>query len=199
MAKLKFPKQSPVGGWPYRQMDTGFVAEGDSLEAVVKVVIAHRKHLGLTPTDEPTVRAEVERQYCARMGLRDCRAEPGDDWVPQPDRPRASITNILAFSQAAIAWLGTGREMVEMSELKRRAEICRKCVLNQNLAGCKCARFYKAIEKAIPAERREPGLGYCLACECSLVAKTNLPKSIIDAGNEGKNYPYVATCWQRER
>lgn len=200
MATLRSKGTKPPLGFWFIEPTSQLRIEGDSLGELVGRIIQHRVYKGLAPTDHATVQLEAERQICTRLSQSECRSEGRDDeWVPI--KSKIGIPNpmaILGFSRAAIDWVAGGQQLVPLDEANRRAAICRGCQNNTALTGCKCSSFYKVINKAIPADRRLPGLGVCAACSCSLVAKVNLPMEVIESSNKGRDLQFPDFCWQRK-
>lgn len=200
MATLRSKNTVPPRGFAFIVPESKLTITEESLDSLVLKVIQHRVHIGTTPTDYETVELEIQRQICSRLTESECRSEGiSDEWVPIKDAvgipsPKA----ILGFSKAAIEWVASGRDLVPQSEAQRRREICIKCSLNISVGGCKCSLFYKAVAKAIPPERRFPGLGVCIACSCSLTAKVNLPMNVIRESNKGRALDFPGYCWQNE-
>lgn len=201
MALLKRWRQSPPGGFTYRQAETALTITAENGDALVDQVVAHRVYRNLTPTDRETVRLEIERQICVRLGHSDCRPESKDDpWVPQDGtKPRMGMTQILAFSRAALAFIKSGGALAPMEVVRERAVGCLQCPLNIPLVGCSCTIFYKAVAAAVPDDRKIEGLNLCQACGCSLVAKVNLTDEQIVESNEGRKISWPAqACFQKE-
>lgn len=199
MAKLKHPHTAPPGGWKYRQPQTGFVASGDSLHKLVANVVAHRIYKGLEPQSENLVRIDVERQICDALGTHDCQPDSfGDPWVPQPERARLTLSDVLNFSAAMLNWIREGRELAPIELAQRRRKVCLECPLNQSFSGCKCAKLYEMVAKIVPPERRFGDLHGCMACGCALQAKVNLPDEILDRAESGREISWPAYCWRRK-
>ncbi len=201
MAVLKRRSQQPPGGFIYRQSETDATIKAENMDRLVDKVAAHRVYKGLTPTDRPSVQLDIERQICTRLGRLDCRKENADDtWVPQDNmREVVTMSGVLAFSKAAIAFLASGGEMAPMEEVKRRAAICRECPLNQPMTGCACNLFYKVLDTTIPADRRVEGMHVCRACNCSLGVKVNLTDAQVRVSNEGRTIDWPdQACWQKD-
>lgn len=200
MALLKRRNQSPPGGFVYLQTETQATIKGENEDQLIDYVVAHRQYKGLTPTDREAVRKEIERQICVRLGHGDCKPEGKDDkWVPQDgSKPVIGMTQMIAFSKAAMAFVASGGELAPMEEVKRRAAICLRCPLNQPVSGCSCGIFYKAIEAAVPRARTIEGLNLCMACSCSLVAKVNLTEEQVVISNDGRKIAWPdQECWQK--
>lgn len=194
MATLKYPATAPPGGFIYLQAETKLRLDGDSLHALIAKVISHRRYKGLKPDDEPTVRLEVQRQICTRLGRNDCTAEEMDSWVPQPNNPRFTLSDILAFSRTMLELIKSGKGLVNIHEAERRRAICVGCPLNQRATGCKCGILYKMIDAMIPRERRFADLHICGVCHCSNAAKVNVPLAAIRA--DGRKLDFPVHCWQ---
>jgi hypothetical protein len=191
---------TPPGGWWYVQRETLARLTDMSLAGLAGTVIEHRRHKGLGPLDAEAVALEIERQICQRLGECDCvREGPGDGWVPMQEGALfPSLDEISRATTAGIEWLRGGGGFVSEAEWRRRAGICMGCQLNSPVAGCKCGAVYKAVESAIPKERRREGLWICGACRCSLNVKTNLPADVVRASNEGAGLVFPQGCWQNE-
>lgn len=202
MARLKHRYEVPPLGFWYLQKETALRIEGESLRDTATKVIAHRKYKGLGPLDLATVEREVEQQICSRLGKFHCQADgPDDPWIPRETKSTVlRLGSILAFSRAAFAWFASGRELVTQEKAQARATGCAGCPLNQPLTGCKCGSVLKIIQSVVPAEKRFEKLGVCTVCECSLPAKVWLPRSVVDASNEGRKlrFPTDGSCWQSE-
>ncbi len=200
MALLKRRSQQPPGGFIYRQSETDMTIKGENEDQLIDKVIAHRVYKGLTPIDREEVRKEIERQICVRLSRLDCKPEgPNDHWVPQDNmREVVTMSGVLAFSKAAIAFLASGGEMAPMEEVQRRAAICRECPMNQPMTGCACNLFYKVLDTTIPADRRVEGMHVCRACNCSLGVKVNLTDKQVIVSNEGRKISWPEQqCWQK--
>ncbi len=201
MALLK-SRSTPPGGWTYLQAETQAIITDENKDALVDRVVEHRKYKGLTPTDREEVRKEIERQICSKLGHNECRKEgPEDKWTPRDgSKPKVGMTQVLAFSKAAIAFITSGGELVPIEEAQRRAEICRACHFNQEMTGCSCDIFYKILDAAIPKARKLPGLHVCGVCNCTNSVKVNLTKEQVLASNKGRDlqWPIETACWQRD-
>lgn len=200
MATLKHRRQSPPGGFVYFQKETEFTIKGENEPQLIDLVVAHRKYRNLHPQEPELVRLDIERQICTRLSREECRPESGDDkWVPQDGRRQpVTMSNVLSFSKAAIAFLASGGEMAPMEEVQRRAAICRGCPMNQPMTGCACNLFYKILDKTIPDSRRLQGLHVCRSCNCALGVKVNLTAAQVVASNEGRKIDWPEQeCWQK--
>lgn len=200
MAILKRRNETPPGGWVYFQKETEYTMKSENEDSLIALVVAHRKYRNLQPQEPALVALDVERQICVRLGFGECKREgTGDAWVPRDgSKQPVTMSGVLAFSRAALAFLASGAELAPMDEVARRAAGCRACPLNQPMSGCACNIFYKAIDAAIPRARRFDGLHVCRACDCSLVAKVNLTPAQIVVSNEGRNITWPEQeCFQK--
>ena len=197
MALLKFPNDQPAGGWQFIQADTALRLTSDSLTALADLVVAHRKHKGLTPTDKASVLLEIQRKICTRLTTKECRSEgPSDPWHPlQSLTETITLSAVLNASRAFFTWLTSGKPMVDITENERRRQICITCPLNDVMSGCRCSVFYKAIAAAVPQERQYADLHVCLACKCSLKAKCATPAELIALTEKGRGIQYPVHCW----
>lgn len=203
MALLKKHNETPPGGWTYFQRETEFTIKAENENQLVDMVTAHRQYRNLQPQDKASVQIDVERQICTRLGNLECKAEgKSDPWVPQnPVRNVVTMSMMLSFSKAAMAFAASGGELATMDEAKRRAQMCNDCPLAIPVAGCSCGTFYKAIEAVLPAERRfGQEKKVCMVCNCSVAVKLNLTEEQIVISNEGRGeLPWPATpCYQKE-
>ncbi len=202
MATLRYPREVPPKGFWFIQRESQLKIDGESLDELTKRVVDHRQYKGYEPTDFATVRLEVERQICSRLGKFHCKPEgPDDKWVPMEAKSTViKLGSVLAFSRAAFEWFTTGRETVTREKAQARADKCAACPINWPLTGCKCGKVMKLIQKAVPADKQFANLGVCMVCECSLPAKVWLPRNVIDASNAGRDlkFPQDGSCWQAD-
>lgn len=185
----------------YFQKETEFTIKAENRDNLVDLVVKHRQYRNLHPQQPALVALDIERQICVRLGHDECRPEGGEDkWVARDGRkPGVTMSGVLAFSKAALAFIASGAELAPMEEVHRRAAGCRGCPLNQPMTGCACNIFYKALDAAIPRSRKLEGLHVCRACDCSLVAKVNLTAEQIIVSNKGRQITWPAQeCFQRE-
>lgn len=197
MAVLKHQGTAPPGGFKYKQLETGLTMTGDSLQDLVAKVASHRRYKGLKPDGEEMIALEVQRQICTRLGKEDCKEETGGDkWVPVPVMPRFTLQDFLAFSRTMLEFIKVGGAIVPIDEAQRRRAICVACPLNQRATGCKCSVFYKAVEAAVPKERRWDDLHVCQLCSCSLQAKVQVPMDVLIADRRKIDWP--VHCWMKD-
>lgn len=197
MARMKFPATVPPRGWAYIQADTKLKITGESLSDLAAKVVAHRKYKGLPGADKETATLDIERQICSRLSKRDCTAEGlEDEWKPVSDNPNVRLGTVMAVSKVLFDVVALGK-LAPKDQAAQRGEVCKGCPLNNAMTGCKCSIFYKTINKFIPLERRDPELGVCGACSCSLNAKVNIPIEAIQKADTGRNIEYHANCWVR--
>lgn len=196
MARLRNRRDVPNGGWKYIQKESHLKIEGESLDDLAKKVIAHRAFKGYSRATTDEAKQDIERQICTRMSGRECIAEGLDDeWVPVNAVPLPSLLTVMSASKAAFAFVAGGSQLVDDAERLRRTEICLTCPCNAFLTGCKCSSFYKLLNKTLPMEKRDMGLGVCSICQCSNQLKVNMPANVIKAGDRGRNLAYPAGCW----
>lgn len=201
MALLR-TRSTPPGGWTYLQVETQAKITAENEDALIDQVIAHRQYKGLPNSNRAETKNEIERQICVRLGHLDCAPEgDGDKWVPQDgSKPTIGMMEIISFGKAALEFISSGAELAPMEEVNRRAEICRRCVLNSPITGCNCSVFYKILDATLPASRKLEGLHVCGICHCSNAVKVNLTEAQVLASNEGRNlvWPTEVPCWQAE-
>ena len=197
MATLRNPNEAPPGEFQYTEYRTGLRFKEHTLVDCISKVIEHRRHRGLMPQDYLTVRAEIERQICARLGNDHCKSEgPDDTWKPVNDLTLTiRLSDIMAASRALLEWLSSGLGTASMVETQSRRAICSRCSLKKPATGCKCDILFKMIAAAVPKERQFEDLHICGACGCSLKAKCSAPANVIAASEKGRNLTYPTQCW----
>lgn len=196
MARIKNPDIVPYGGWRYVQPETAARFETDHFAGLVAQVAAHRAYKGLPAATPEAVGLDIERQLCLQMSAERCAPEPGE--VHRPVRDLTSeLTPALALSlgRAIGAFLAGGGALVPRETAAARAATCRGCPFNKPSKFCSCSAVYAAVEALVPADRKEPGLSVCTACGCSLVAKVNLPDTVI-AASLPAGIVMPSWCWQ---
>lgn len=201
MALLKSRRTTPPGGWIYLQVETQLTLKGENEDALIQSVIDHRRYKNLTPIDRESVRLEIERQICVRLGYDSCKPEGKDDnWVARDgSKPVIGMMQIMSFSKAAFAFISSGGALAPMETVRERAKGCLSCPLNIPVVGCSCSLFYQAVAAAVPRERKIEGLNLCSACSCSLQVKVNLTEEQIIASNAGRKIDWPAqNCFQAE-
>lgn len=198
MALIKSFRDVPPGGWRYVQPETGVRFECDTFEGLVAMVRPHRDYKGI---GHDTLSQDIQRQICAGLSTSWCQTEPGEDYRPVEDLTSRLTTGMaLSLGKAvvgALAEVAAGRTpLCSLEEARARAAVCRGCPFNKPASLCSCSAVYKAIEASIPKDRRHPGISVCMACGCSLQAKTNLPLEVVNASNS-LEVVFPSWCWQR--
>jgi hypothetical protein len=197
MALIKSFRDVPPGGWRYLQPETGVNFTSDNYEDLIRQIIPHRQYKNLP---HESVHLDVQRQLCSGLSTEWCHPEVDEIYRPVKDLT-ARLTTSMALSVtkaivAALAEVATGKSpLAPVQEAQRRAAICRGCPFNKPSSLCSCSAVYKAIEAAIPKDRRQPGISVCMACGCSLQAKVNLPMDVVSASNQPDTV-FPAHCWQ---
>lgn len=102
---LKSPSVRPPTGWIYVQPETGFEMTAGTLEQLVNVVIQHRIGNGLTPTDRPTVRRQIEEYICGLLRGQKALWDFCETRLqkPAPVRRRAALPGSNLLSRAVPA------------------------------------------------------------------------------------------------
>lgn len=199
MALIRSFRDVPPGGWRYVQPETGVSFSSDTFEGLVSQIVPHRKYKGL-PVE--SVELDVQRQLCLGLSEEHCKPEPDEVHRPVTDLT-ARLSTGMAVSLgkavvAALAEVATGKiPLAPKDESQARAAVCRGCPFNKPASLCSCSAVYKAIEAAVPKDRREPGISVCAACGCSLIAKVVLPLKVVKAGNSPE-VVFPPYCWQRQ-
>lgn len=199
MAYLKIRSLTPPGGWIYFQSETRKWFSGDQgVEALAEEIAEHRKYRELPRATSDEALEDINIQICERLGPEHCRPDKGEDWRPiKRDFTRNLETEMaVGFTKGFFNFVKGGGKMVDLTEMNRRAEICRGCHLNMKGEGCAgCSSLYHAINSAFSAERQPSGLDICAACGCGLKAKVNMPRATIDAADAGRDLVYPTWCW----
>lgn len=198
MATLRYKNQKPPGGFVFIEPTTRARIEDDNLPDLVKKVMEHREYKKLPFQGPEATQLEIERQICTRLTKSECRSEgTNDEW--QPSVVYQAILKpqtIISASRAALEWARDGGAYVDEETALKRRETCLACPLNTPLTGCKCGTVYKALNAAVPKEKRHDGLGVCAVCLCALNLKVWMPRKVIDASNAAGEYKYPDHCWQ---
>ncbi len=200
MPYLKLPSQTPPGGWRYFQPETQLWFNGNDQGFVdmVHQVAKHRAHRGLPRANYNEAFDDVNAQLCERLGPDHCRAKPTENWSYIKRDYSANIDGetAIAGSKAFIAFIRGGFKMEDVGVAHARAEVCRTCHLNTPAAGCSsCSTLHVASARFLPKDRQFTGLHVCAACGCGLQMKVNMPMSVIESADEGRNLQFPAHCW----
>lgn len=197
VALLSYLHTEPPDGWRYLQKETGLWIRAELFDELVVLVVNHRLHKGLEPTDKATVELEIQRQICLGAAPGVCHAEKGEGYVPFKDMARTlSLVKIAAFSDTLVSWLKAGAAFISEKESLERAAVCRGCPFNRPAPNCVCTTFYALIDALIPAGRNLDGLYVCGLCGCALKAKALAPLSVVREGNP-ENLRLPDWCWQK--
>ena len=197
--KVKDTLDIPGRGWKFVDPITGATFVEVLFTELVRRAISHRMGQGLSVVG---LELEISKQVCSELGPRWC--ELPEDFVAVQDKTMGLTADmIISATSAALSFMKGGFKWISREEWEERAKICRKCRFNKPQNTCSCAKAYEIIEKTLPREKRDPLLGVCAACGCTLQIKTWLPNETIKAANanlvgaNGKsNFPYW--CWQLE-
>ncbi len=199
MARLRSKSTYPPRGYNYIQAETRLKIEGENYKALMKKVLDHRIYKGLPRATMDEVVEDVERQICSRLTTRECKPEGIEGELrPVNESQVLSAKTVLVFSKAAFDWLRSGAQIVDIEQMRKRQNTCLSCPLNQPLKACACTPFYKMINALVPAERRNDQLHVCVACGCSIAAKTQMPIKMVLKADEGRNIQYAPGCWVTE-
>ena len=196
MALLSSPNTTPPDGYRYVQAETQSRFTALNHVDLTNMVIAHRQHKCLAPTDFDSVWKEIQRQICEGMFPGICYGENGETYRPLVDQSREIAVNpekLISLAEAAVKFIASGGEIVPKAESERRAAICRGCQFNRVSTCLTCTPVLKLIGAMIPSARKEPGLSACGICGCSLEALVLLPLGTLENGS-GLQYP--SYCWK---
>ena len=195
--KVKDTLDIPGRGWRFIDPITGATFEEVLYRELVSRITSHRRGLGLPVAG---LEDEIASQICAELGPRWCEC-PESFTVVQDKTRGLTADMIIAATTAALSFMADGFKWISRGEWEERARVCRKCRFNRPQNTCSCAKAYEIIEKTLPRDKRDPLLGVCAACGCTLQIKTWLPNKVLTAANEklvqpnGKsNFPHW--CWQ---
>lgn len=145
MAREMNPNLYPPDGYVFRERD-GSIHRGDSWRDLTRIVTEYRTR---NKMEVGEVRAEIMTQHCAKVPGH-CRDEVA--FVPPP-------ADGLSFNKKVLGWvawaLGRKRlnawDLVEESEVDRRAAICAVCPMQKSLNhSCEaCLTTLKSGRKAL--------------------------------------------------
>lgn len=190
LEKLKDRLQTPLGGWGYKDPDTGKLCMAGSFDGLVDMSVRHRRANKLDiPCGFPQI---IEHEICRRLP---------DKYVL--GRTLAAPPETLKLHQAQAntqtllqKWVGQGRRLVPVDESVGRAKVCQRCVDNIKLGGClTCKGIDTWVFSWIGKERRlgcESLLHGCKHGGALLFAAIHMESGILD-GNTG----VPAHCWRR--
>lgn len=182
MASLLNKKESPSGGFRYRQPESGEPFEGRTWRQLVKKVRPHREAMGYDTSAgwEDRLEAEVLEQN------------------PQLEAPRTITLDDLARCANTLKnWYEAGKPLVTEAEAERRAAICVSCTQNRKVASCfGCVAAGTVLAWAVGERKtsQDDKLRQCGVCLCNLSTKLLFPLEVTD--NTGLKYP--DWCWAKE-
>lgn len=209
-----------VGGFQFRQPQTGAEFLAWDFEQLVKEIIKHREknpRFNLT-TDPVAVRNEVDLSNATRMQhIRGADIyivnDPGPAPPSFPVAPRSrswrsavgGVKKVAAGVGVLLDWLGSGATPVNADIANGRAAICETCPKNQ--PGDIASIFTEPVAEKIRTQlaiRRDLNLStpsdeklkVCQACMCSLPLKVWVPiMHISDHLTDAVNSELWEQCW----
>lgn len=199
MLRYSDTKITPPGGaFFYSQLESGFRFKQIAFSDLIKEVKDHRKANNF-PIG-PNFEAEVEDASCRELiqmfpDYRGCVDETGDTAVYKGRK--WGLADVRHFLNTMASWISKGAKFVEQDEANRRAEICSRCPMNVQLAGCLGCSGVANMVQSIKGARRTPyddRLRTCGACACQLSAKIWLDKEVM----RRDGVEYHPDCWMIE-
>jgi len=192
---LKNPLGGPCPPDGYRWTDTtdGYVSHAWDYRTWVEQA---EKHLRCNGREIPADLGEqMQEQLCLQL-------PPGWCDYDDPNRPRPSYTmewnDIASGLQTFARWITGGCQFVAQSESNRRALICSRCYLNQQVSGCAACK--RAVEEVIGshATKYDFALKGCGVCRCMLRAKVHFPIETLDTETDKLQALYPDFCWLKK-
>lgn len=189
----------PPGGWYWLCPEDGTKVIGGSIQDLMVQV---EKHCAAASLDPAPTQAEVEEQICSRAGGGWCADQDGN---PGPNYVKKvlDISQVIQFTKAMLSWFKGGMKHVEQAEAERRAQICVKCPLNQELTGCSSCAM-KPLKAAIglfkggKSTSLDNGLKFCRACGCTLEVKIWFERDLLRENMAESQLEALAeNCWLR--
>lgn len=183
---------SPPGGWQYTEQATGVKFRHNDIRAMMKMVREHRVGNNL-PVHGDWIQ-QVYHGICSQNPSTPCHDvnNPERVWLPE---------DVMRFLEALSEM---GLETVGDEEQLRRIEICKTCPKNGVIA-CRWCGYLGEMLSKFAAGRNVPRVEEvwkrsCLACGCSISAKTAFPVSTLQAidARLGTSPEYTPGCWMLE-
>ncbi len=190
----------PIGGaWTYTQPETGVTLKEQHHKAFLTKIRNHR-----LANDLP-----LHGGWADEVWDTVCRENPS---IPQEtigEVPRYYSMDDAQRFITTMRELNKSNELVTEEEQRRRIDICATCPKNGVIGsggGCKfCAWMAQQITEVLggrPIHRvAEVSKRSCMACGCSIIAKTAVPLDVLTQVDEklGSTPDYDLGCWMGER
>ena len=171
-------REVPPGGMSYKIAELSerapaicWVGPFNDSETLLNEVSRRCRANGVAP---PSL-AAVEDQVCSRCPPGYCRGADGRS-ATQPGAFSLGLAEVISGTKALLGWLAHGS--VPDAQIATRSHVCNACPLNRPITGCTgCAAtalhavINRIVVKPLPSDAV---LHACLACKCSLRAKTRM-------------------------
>jgi len=192
--KLVITQQTPPGGWPYTDPDTGRKFNHYVLQVLKQDVRNHRKANNLPVA--PDLNDQIEDQICKSVPPEWCGGVGSESRLPP-----------LSFSQAIhgtallMDWVAHGTPLVDQAEANSRSRTCAHCYANSGIEGCSNCSMDKLRELVvrIVGNKRTEGddmIQACKICGCALKAKVWVPLNILQRHlSAEQNEQFPEWCW----
>lgn len=196
MLVLKSKPIEPPCGWKYIDPTTGARFEASRYKGLLEVVDRYLQFQKLSASTEDSEQKLLD--YLKWLLPKGWVLVDGSPFSPPKLMTRgvADPALLMAASRAMFEFLKEGGKFTSMEVAQERGNACKNCPFNGHLKGCNCAPFYKALNLVLPNERKNPELGVCQICGCSLQLKTSMPDGVVEASNKGLDSYYPTWCWQ---
>lgn len=195
-------KSVPHNGWRYKQPHSELEFQRPSLKWMRKEIRIHREAMHAMGEDKelydlaPGWHERLHHDICVQMDG-DCPCEEYDPDTGKATRKWLGVSDVRRWWNTVKDWRAQGRPFVEEAEATRRAEICKKCIKNQEVAACfGCHGLLGEVGTFLSGMKtlEDDKLHVCTQCHCFLRAKVWLPLDVVD--NTGIEFP--DHCWQKE-
>lgn len=186
-------RETPPTKWEYTQFETGHRFYEPDFDALVDAVRKHRVSNLLERSSLKETYEDIEDQICHRSPSHVCK---GADFEPSN---LSASTVFHAMTALAETWKNV--ELVELNEAERRADLCRRCPMNQPSKGCfgRCADAFRDLFISMNRGRttaHDDSLSSCEICGCSNQATVHFPLSVLHTDRQ-HYFDRVPHCWRR--
>ena len=199
MTRLINQFRIPYGGaYVLNQPQKGLVGHGISFAQLVRSISEWRRAnsfpIGLG------FEAEVEQAVCEQYPQ-----ECDDSSKPNPRKPRLGFSTVLRGTQVLLSFKLAGSPHVSQEEANQRAEICSKCIWNQEYqkpCGGRCGGLREVVASIVGGNSTpyDDKLKSCGICGCVAKAHIWLPMAFLEKGvteDMKAQFSAVKQCWKK--
>jgi hypothetical protein len=195
MMELLTTGETPHMGWRHKEAHSGIefpIEKGTMIfdyGALVKMVMEHRKGTG----------GDLDIGWEGRFQDELCQEHPEYPckYIGDPSERRLTLNDVKQFLHTASKFIDSGSTFVDQETATKRALICSRCPLNQEVAGCiGCSRIMEAVDGFLLGHHtpHDPELKSCGVCGCVNKVKVWMPDEALT-----KSDKYPEWCWQYEQ